>query len=68
MWTQTPVTVLSSHPPQKHIPSNRAAMPLNFFSSLLGYLLRGACVFWEFLSLAPYFLSVSDFRKLMRAA
>ncbi len=45
MWTQTPVTVLSSHPPQKHIPSYRAAMPLNFFSSLLGYLLRGACVF-----------------------
>ena len=66
MWTQTPLTVLSSHPPQKHIPSNRAAMPLNFFSSLLGYLLRGACVFGG--ALAPYFLSVSDFRKLMRAA
>jgi hypothetical protein len=46
MWTQTPVTALSSHPSQKQIPSNRAAMPLNFFSSLLGYLLRGACVFF----------------------
>ena len=67
MWTQTPVTVLSSHPPQKLIPSYRAAMPLNFFSFLLGYLLRGACVFLGG-ALAPYFLSVSDFRKLMRAA
>jgi hypothetical protein len=52
MWTQTPVTALSSHPSQKQIPSNRSAMQPNFFPSLLGYLLRGACVcFWvSFLS------------------